>query len=211
MLAPLLLVLLLSTAHLGHGLAVSKGFGFVEKSKPGPSLCPCGSSLEYDKCCQPLHMGDCSGASPEAITRARFSAYAKSRPEFIVDSAHPSHKDYARFATASRDPRKARRQLEKELVSKNSEVYEFLRLDILNSTAVQTDSEECRVTFQILVRKKSDGSYLPYQETSVFVRSSSVPEELKVLKTRDYSLRGLDWLYSASHVEPMEEEVGQML
>ena len=162
----LLAVLVLLIAPRVFGLVTKKGFGAAAppKSTPDHSICPCGSALEYIACCQPLHNGQCAGASPETITRARYSAYAKGRPEFLIDSAHPAHKDYARFAASgNRDPRKARRQMEKELVTKNSEVYEFLRLNILNSTLADPESNESKVTFQVLVRKRSDGSYHPYQ------------------------------------------------
>lgn len=157
------MVVVLLISPLCFGMVAKKGFGVSSSPKPtlDNTVCPCGSSLEYAACCQLLHNGECKGASPEAITRARFSAYAKSRPEFLIDSAHPSHKDYVRFASSGgRDPRRARRQMEKELVSRNSEVYEFLRLNVVNST---TASDESRVTFQILVRQRSDGSYHPYQ------------------------------------------------
>ena len=39
------------------------------------------------------------------------------------------------------------------------------------------------------------------------MRSSTVSEDAKVLKSRDYRLEGLEWLYSESQVVPMEEEV----
>jgi hypothetical protein len=94
----------------------------------------------------------------------------KTVPGFLIDTAHPNHKDYVRFAAMNpRDPRKARKVWEKEIVTRNSEVFEFLRLRILNSTtdsdansSAKTD-EESRVTFQILVRQKSDGKFVPFQ------------------------------------------------
>ena len=58
--------------------------------------CPCGSGLTYSKCCHRLHTdeGRFSQAQPEAIVRARYSAYAKREVNFIVGSTHPLNKDF---------------------------------------------------------------------------------------------------------------------
>ena len=47
---------------------------------------------------------------PEAIVRARFSAYVKNVPKYIVASTHPDSKDMKR----KDDPAEAREQLEKD-------------------------------------------------------------------------------------------------
>jgi hypothetical protein len=58
--------------------------------------CPCGSTLPYSKCCHILHSDETafSRAKPEAIVRARYSAYAKREVDFIIGSTHPLNKDF---------------------------------------------------------------------------------------------------------------------
>ena len=72
-----------------------------------------------------------------------------------------------RFTSNMRDKRKGRKAWEKELITKNTNVYEFLRLVILNSTLSYNERNEeeevGKVSFQVLVRKRSDGAYMPFQ------------------------------------------------
>lgn len=49
-------------------------------------LCPCGSNLEYDKCCKPIISGKTVAPTAEALMRARYSAYVKHEIQFIADS-----------------------------------------------------------------------------------------------------------------------------
>lgn len=44
--------------------------------KRGMSLCPCGSSLEYDVCCGPVIAG-APAPTAEALMRSRYAAYVK--------------------------------------------------------------------------------------------------------------------------------------
>lgn len=192
-----------------NGFAIKKGFGAATSTPTtggGNDKCPCGSELNYDSCCKTLHNGDCSGTSPEKITRARYSAFVKGVPGFLIDTAHPQHKDYVRFTAATLEPRKARKAWEKEIVTKNTDVFEFLRLKIVNSTLTTDVVGESSVCFQILVRKKSDGTYIPFQETSYYVQASAVPETSRVLTLKGNQLTGLEWLYLHAEVTEIEAE-----
>ncbi len=55
--------------------------------------CPCGSEKTYDACCEPLINGSLSAETPEALMRARYSAYVKEQVTFILDTTHPSQRD----------------------------------------------------------------------------------------------------------------------
>ena len=52
-------------------------------------LCPCQSGQDYSQCCQPLHDGQ-PAASPEALMRSRFSAFALGIADYVQRSWHPS-------------------------------------------------------------------------------------------------------------------------
>ena len=47
------------------------------------SKCPCGSGKDFNHCCDPLLQGDCDAASPEALMRSRYMAYARKNLDYI--------------------------------------------------------------------------------------------------------------------------------
>ncbi|CAL8470738.1 g10280 [Coccomyxa elongata] len=94
-----------SRAPLGRTAAAFKGFGAKSKLAPqkkgqreeqlpcwelDSSLCPCCSGKAYAECCQPYHDGE-EVPTPEAVMRARFSAYVKKFSDFIVATTHPEN------------------------------------------------------------------------------------------------------------------------
>ncbi len=57
---------------------------------PGPNdPCPCDSGRKYKKCCQRVHQGD-PAASPEALMRSRYAAYALGLVDHILRTTDPS-------------------------------------------------------------------------------------------------------------------------
>lgn len=50
--------------------------------------CPCGSGLSYRACCAFLHNGKVA-PTPLALMRARYSAYALGKIDFIIRTTHP--------------------------------------------------------------------------------------------------------------------------
>ena len=52
--------------------------------------CPCGSGLPYAECCRPLHRGEATAATAEALMRSRFSAFAVGDPDYLLRSWHSS-------------------------------------------------------------------------------------------------------------------------
>ncbi|MEM9726533.1 MAG: YchJ family metal-binding protein [Pseudomonadota bacterium] len=51
--------------------------------------CPCGGGATYLACCARLHAGQKTAETPEELMRARYSAYAKGRAAFILESWSP--------------------------------------------------------------------------------------------------------------------------
>lgn len=50
--------------------------------------CPCGSGLPYADCCAPVHRGESTAATAEALMRSRFSAFAVGDVDYLVRSWH---------------------------------------------------------------------------------------------------------------------------
>ena len=55
--------------------------------------CPCGSGETYSSCCSKVHkdVQFFRKASAEQIVRARYSAYSRKLPEFLMMSTHPNN------------------------------------------------------------------------------------------------------------------------
>ncbi|UTW45887.1 YchJ family protein [bacterium SCSIO 12696] len=53
--------------------------------------CPCGSSLTYQDCCQPIHLGT-PASSAEALMRSRYSAFSTGLIDYLITSHHPSRR-----------------------------------------------------------------------------------------------------------------------
>ena len=55
-----------------------------------------GAEIPYELCCQALHDDAAArlAASPDEILKARYSAYTERKPDFIIDTTHPSNEEY---------------------------------------------------------------------------------------------------------------------
>nr|MCW2729183.1 hypothetical protein [Aeromicrobium sp.] len=51
-----------------------------------PTRCPCLSGLTYDACCGRLHTGTATAQTAEQLMRSRFSAFAVSRPDYLLET-----------------------------------------------------------------------------------------------------------------------------
>lgn len=57
--------------------------------------CPCGSGATYLACCAPLHLGQAEAETPEALMRARYSAFARRDAAFLLKSWSAEHRPQA--------------------------------------------------------------------------------------------------------------------
>jgi SEC-C motif-containing protein len=55
--------------------------------------CPCGTTKPYSQCCEPLIRGEQQALTPEALMRARYSAYVKTEVDFIIATTHPEKRE----------------------------------------------------------------------------------------------------------------------
>ena len=87
--------------------------------------CPCGSGKTYAECCRKIVEGGEEATTPEALVRARYSAYATRNFPFLVETTLP----------AKRTP-----EVTAEELARRTDGVEWLRLDILDSGR-EPDSE----------------------------------------------------------------------
>ncbi len=80
--------------------------------------CCCGSGRPYEACCGPAVSGARAAASPEALMRSRYCAYARGEGDYLVDTTVPHR----------RVPEDA------DLIREHASSTEWLGLEILSST-----------------------------------------------------------------------------
>lgn len=54
------------------------------------TLCACGSGQLYMVCCEPLHRGQATAATAEALMRSRYCAYVRSEIDYLVSTTLPA-------------------------------------------------------------------------------------------------------------------------
>jgi SEC-C motif-containing protein len=64
-------------------------------------LCPCGSELQYEKCCKRYHDGSLPATALE-LMRSRYSAYAKHDADYIMSTTHPKNPSFTSLVDAWR-------------------------------------------------------------------------------------------------------------
>jgi uncharacterized protein YchJ len=64
--------------------------------------CACGSMQPYTACCAPLHSGAAVAHSATALMRARYSALATGRPQYVMDTTARSSADWREDSKAWR-------------------------------------------------------------------------------------------------------------
>ena len=130
---------------------------------PASTKCPCGSGGEYDACCGLLHDGKGGdSATPEMIVRARFSAYVKNLPKYVVSSTHPESKDMKR----KDDPAEALEQLETDAAS-TMKTVNFTKIKKIKVTDGKEKDEQF-VSYEVAYKgagKKNRSGAKTLQET----------------------------------------------
>lgn len=56
-------------------------------------LCPCGSQLAYNECCEPIINNTRKAKTAVELMKARYSAYAKVETDFLFSSLHPDRRE----------------------------------------------------------------------------------------------------------------------
>ncbi len=124
--------------------------------KPAPNPpCPCGTGQRYKQCCGAFHKeGGPTPPTPEALMRARYSAYVIGRASYIMDTTDPLGPHF------EADARKWRAS-----ILAFSRGTRFMKLDILDH-GVEPDQERGWVRFRATMSQR--GQDTSFVEHSVF-------------------------------------------
>lgn len=107
------------------------------------SNCPCGTGKEYSNCCEPFVALKELAPTPEALMRARYSAYVKQSVPFLRESLAPE----------------ARGDFNEAEVREWAKQSEWLGLEILNAKGN---------TVEFIAKYKADKQVLEHHEVSTF-------------------------------------------
>lgn len=80
--------------------------------------CYCGSSLSFDNCCQIYINGTLKAPTAEALMRSRYSAFASTAIDYLIETTHPS----------------TRKSLKKQELSHWSTSNHWIKLEVLEAT-----------------------------------------------------------------------------
>ncbi|MCU7905109.1 MAG: YchJ family protein [Candidatus Thiodiazotropha sp. (ex Epidulcina cf. delphinae)] len=116
------------------------------------AACFCGSGDAYENCCEPILDGATQAVTAEALMRARYTAFAVKRAEFLHESLHPEH----------------RHDHDIEATRRWSGNAQWLGLQVLSMEGGSAEDEEGNVEF--IATYKEKGVIRPHHEISRFVK-----------------------------------------
>ena len=120
------------------------------------SACPCNSGLPYASCCEPLIKGVCAAPSPEALMRARYSAFAHQEMPYLLETLHPGQRsDY-----------------DEEGAAKWASESDWTGLEILDVKGEPATDNSGTVEFRASYRR--NGKKLEHHELAEFRKSSGI-------------------------------------
>ncbi|MDH5218203.1 MAG: YchJ family metal-binding protein [Gammaproteobacteria bacterium] len=114
--------------------------------------CPCGSGLDYEKCCGTFHQGKGNAKTAEALMRSRYAAFAKNNFDYLSQTNHEEVKN--------ENDTEQNRELYKK--------FEWLGLSILDTEKGQADDHEGFVDFTAKYRVA--GGEHTIREKSYFIK-----------------------------------------
>mmetsp|Transcript_11544 Transcript_11544/g.25746 ORF Transcript_11544/g.25746 Transcript_11544/m.25746 type:complete len:263 (+) Transcript_11544:40-828(+) len=131
----------------------------------GASLaeCPCGSGQSYTKCCGILHRNAQAyqSATAEQVVRARYSAFARKQPDFLMASTHPFNKDF------NPDLKKWKESIKLNMYDK----FELPRCVIVEETPLDDEDKQTKIQFIAQMVLKDTGEVTAFMETALLERA----------------------------------------
>ena len=112
--------------------------------------CPCNSNLDYQNCCGRYHAGAIA-MTPQALMRARYSAYVQHNIEFIRDTSLPAQQAHLDMAA----------------ITDWSQNSHWLGLEVLTE-CIHTEQRHATVEF-IAHWQDAEGQH-QHQERSLFIK-----------------------------------------
>ncbi|CAE7599619.1 unnamed protein product [Symbiodinium sp. CCMP2456] len=155
----------------------AKGFGDEGIRSPKSTRCPCLSGKHYKVCCRQIHKDLTAADTPEKMARARFSALAMKKYDFLIDTTHSTHVDFQED-----------RQAWKKQIVRNNRGFRYIGLNVTASE--QREEDLYAVTIEAAAEPE---------------KVSDVPKVLLLQECSVYRREGETWKYVAA--EGLKREV----
>jgi SEC-C motif-containing protein len=141
----------------GFGRVPAAGLNFDRRPKAADAACACGSGDPYQNCCAPLHGSGAPAPTPEALVRARYSAYAYRLPQYLIDTTDPDGEEWQQDLAAWK----------RELLG-YCDKFEFqkLKLDDDAASVGGGDADEAVVGFRANILQKGTINLMALREHS---------------------------------------------
>lgn len=135
-------------------------------------LCPCGSSLAYINCCEPIIKSNKIAKTAEELMRSRYSAYTKAEIDYLLNSTYTSQ----------------RHLYTQKSLRDWAEKSQWLKLEIVSTIKGQKHDNSGLVEFKAYYHE--NGIAKIHHELSTFIKkdgywyfeSGIQPEEKKIKK-----------------------------
>ncbi len=121
-------------------------------------ICPCKSKKNYDECCRPYHTGQLTPSDALILMKSRYSAYALSLANYIMQTTHPDHPEINKKNWDWR-----------ESILSFSKETEFIDLEILS---FEEKANEAYVTFTASLKQQDKD--ISYTEKSFFEKVNEI-------------------------------------
>eukprot|EP00439_Symbiodinium_sp_Y106_P007749 s7698_g1.t1 len=153
-------------------------FGDEATRSPTKSTrCPCLSGKQYKVCCRQVHKDLTAADTPEKMARARFSALAMKKYDFLIDTTHATHVDFQED-----------RQAWKKQIVRNNRGFRYIGLNVTASEQREED------LFAVTIEAAAEPE-----------KVSNVPKVLLLRECSVYRREGGTWKYVAA--EGLKREV----
>ena len=159
-----------------------KGFGELwtkqqQQKKKDDNSCPCGGGREkrsYRNCCAPYHEYKKQAETPDVLLRTRFSAYAKGKVEYVVNTTHRDNP--AQVGSVVNDKQLSTFQADVRATCKRVKFTELNILQVEQEEEADQEADEAYVTFTckatVTGQKGTRGTPETMHERSKFVREN---------------------------------------
>ena len=112
-------------------------------------MCPCGSSIEFFKCCEPYLNDKVPCTTPEQLMRSRYTAFSLNYPDYLLHTSSIQLKA----------------ELSRQSLVDTIEVFSFIKLEVI-------ETKDNFVTFH--AHLLNDNEYHQLKETSTFVQEQGL-------------------------------------
>ncbi len=119
------------------------------------TLCPCGSNIDFDSCCEPIIIGEKNALTAEQLMRSRYSAYTFANVDYLMKSHHT----------------KTRNIKDKKHIKRWAQSVKWIKLIIINKELGQENDLTGMVEFKAVYIE--DGQINQIHEESLFEKENN--------------------------------------